>query len=60
MLTKRQATHGTINPEPFNKPAGEVKALKKMEKLIKKQQKLQQEAQKNAPIQPQTSVQEEQ
>ena len=41
----------TINPEPFNKPAGEVKALKKMEKLIKKQQKLQQETQKNTPVQ---------
>ena len=40
----------TINPEPFNKPAGEVKALKKMEKLIKKQQKLQQE--KNTQVQP--------
>ena len=32
----------TINPEEFNKPVGEVKALKKMIKLQKKLQKLQQ------------------
>lgn len=36
----------TINPEPFNKPQGEVKALKKMAKLIKKQEKLQKELEK--------------
>ena len=40
----------TINPEPFNKPGGQVKTLKKIEKLIKKQQKLQQE--KNTQVQP--------
>ncbi len=36
----------TLNPETFNKPAGEVKAMKKMQKLIKKQEKLQQELEK--------------
>ncbi len=36
----------TINPETFNKPQGEVKALKKMAKLIKKQEKLQKELDK--------------
>lgn len=50
----------TLNAEPFNKPAGEVKALKKMEKLIRKQEKLQKEMQKNAPAKPQTPVQSEQ
>lgn len=32
----------TINPEEFNKPAGEAKSIKKMIKLQKKLQKLQQ------------------
>lgn len=32
----------TLNPEEFNKPAGEAKAIKKMIKLQKKLQKLQQ------------------
>ena len=36
----------TLNPEPFNKPAGEVKALKKMDALMKKQEKLQKELDK--------------
>lgn len=45
----------TLNPEPFNKPVGEVKAVKKMQALIKKQEKLQKEMQKNAPAQVQTS-----
>ncbi len=32
----------TLNPEEFNKPAGEARAIKKMIKLQKKLQKLQQ------------------
>lgn len=41
----------TLNAEPFNKPVGEVKAVKKMQALMKKQEKLQKEMQKNAPAQ---------
>ena len=47
----------TINPEPFNKPQGEVKALKKMAKLIKKQEKLQKELNKNIPAETQNNQQ---
>lgn len=42
----------TLNPEPFNKPQGEVKALKKMSALIKKQEKLQKELEKTKQNQP--------
>mgnify|MGYP001149684206 CR=1 FL=1 len=50
----------TLNPESFNKPQGEVKALKKMAKLIKKQEKLQKELDKTkqqAPAQKQEAQQ---
>lgn len=42
----------TLNPENFNKPAGEVKALKKMDALRKKQEKLQKELDKTKQNQP--------
>ena len=41
----------TLNAEPFNKPVGEGKAVKKMQALMKKQEKLQKEMQKNTPVQ---------
>ena len=47
----------TLNPEPFNKPVGEVKAVKKMQALIKKQEKLQKEMQENTPVQTQAPQQ---
>lgn len=37
----------TINPENFNKPAGEARAIKKMMALQKKQAKLQEKLNKN-------------
>ena len=43
-------------PETFNKPAGEVKALKKMDALMKKQEKLQKELDKTKQSQPQKQV----
>lgn len=44
----------TINPEDFNKPKGEAKAIKKMIKLQKKQLKLQEKLQKTQqPVAPQ-------
>ena len=50
----------TLNPESFNKPAGEAKAIRKMEKLLKQQEKLQKEMQNNAPEQQQTPAEKEQ
>lgn len=42
----------TLNAEEFNKPAGEVKALKKMAALQKKQEKLQEKLNKTQTIPP--------
>ena len=41
----------TLNSQPFNKPVCELKAVKKMQSLMKKQEKLQKEMQKNTPAQ---------
>lgn len=41
----------TLNPENFNKPTGEAKAIKKMISLQKKQAKLQEKMNKNQPPQ---------
>lgn len=41
----------TINPENFNKPTGEAKAMKKMMALQKKQAKLQEKMNNNQPPQ---------
>ncbi len=41
----------TLNPENFNKPTGEAKAIKKMLSLQKKQAKLQEKMNKNQPPQ---------
>lgn len=41
----------TINPENFNKPTGEVRAMKKMMALQKKQAKLQEKMNNNQPPQ---------
>lgn len=41
----------TINPENFNKPTGEARAMKKMMALQKKQAKLQEEMNNNQPPQ---------
>ena len=42
----------TINPENFNKPTGEARAMKKMMALQKKQAKLQEKMNNNQPPQP--------
>lgn len=41
----------TINPENFNKPTGEARAMKKMMALQKKQAKLQEKMNNNQPLQ---------
>lgn len=41
----------TINPENFNKPTGEARAMKKMMELQKKQAKLQEKMNNNQPPQ---------
>ena len=41
----------TINPENFNKPTGEARAMKKMMALQKKQAKLQEKMNNNQPPQ---------